>query len=61
MAAAFAGVGKASGAEVEATVKTFKCGACGNTVYFENVQCLTCGQLARLPVRAARDGDAWRP
>jgi hypothetical protein len=25
-------------------VKTFKCGACGNTVYFENVQCLRCGQ-----------------
>jgi hypothetical protein len=24
-------------------VKTFKCGACGNTVYFENVQCLRCG------------------
>jgi hypothetical protein len=24
-------------------VKTFKCGACGSTVYFENVQCLRCG------------------
>jgi hypothetical protein len=25
-------------------VKTFKCGSCGNTVYFENVQCLSCGR-----------------
>lgn len=24
-------------------MKTFKCGSCGNTVYFENVQCLSCG------------------
>lgn len=24
-------------------MKTFKCGACGNTVYFENVRCLRCG------------------
>ena len=24
-------------------MKTFKCGACGSTVYFENVQCLRCG------------------
>ena len=24
-------------------MKTFNCGACGNTVYFENVQCLRCG------------------
>ena len=24
-------------------MKTFKCGACGNTVYFENMQCLRCG------------------
>jgi hypothetical protein len=24
-------------------VKTFKCGACGNTVYFENIRCLRCG------------------
>ncbi len=24
-------------------MKTFKCGACGNTVYFENMQCLHCG------------------
>jgi hypothetical protein len=24
-------------------VKTFRCGACGNTVYFENFQCLRCG------------------
>jgi hypothetical protein len=24
-------------------VKRFKCGACGNTVYFENMQCLQCG------------------
>ena len=24
-------------------MKTFKCGACGNTVYFENVKCLRCG------------------
>jgi hypothetical protein len=24
-------------------VKTFKCGGCANTVYFENVQCLRCG------------------
>ncbi len=26
-------------------MKTFKCGACGNTVYFENVKCLNCGHL----------------
>ena len=32
-----------SGARVEDPVKTFKCGSCGSTVYFENVQCLTCG------------------
>lgn len=24
-------------------VRTFKCGACGNTVYFENIKCLRCG------------------
>jgi hypothetical protein len=24
-------------------VQTYSCGACGNTVYFENVQCLRCG------------------
>ncbi len=24
-------------------MKTFKCGSCASTVYFENVQCLTCG------------------
>ena len=30
-------------AGIEGTVKTFKCGACGNTVYFENMQCLRCG------------------
>jgi hypothetical protein len=24
-------------------VKRFKCGACGNTIYFENMQCLQCG------------------
>jgi hypothetical protein len=24
-------------------VKPFKCGSCGNTVYFENVKCLSCG------------------
>jgi len=30
-------------AVIEDTVKTFKCGACGNTVYFENMQCLRCG------------------
>lgn len=24
-------------------MKTFKCGACNNTVYFENMQCLQCG------------------
>ena len=24
-------------------MKKFKCGACGNTVYFENVRCLYCG------------------
>jgi len=24
-------------------LKTFECGACGNTVYFENLQCLRCG------------------
>ena len=24
-------------------MKTFKCSACGNTVYFENVRCLRCG------------------
>jgi len=24
-------------------VKTFKCDACGNTVYFENIRCLRCG------------------
>jgi hypothetical protein len=24
-------------------VQTFKCGVCGNTVYFENIQCLRCG------------------
>jgi hypothetical protein len=34
-------------------VITFKCGACGNTVYFDNVKCLSCGhalgfQSARL-------------
>jgi hypothetical protein len=28
---------------IEDRVKTFKCGACGNTVYFENMQCLECG------------------
>ncbi len=27
----------------EDTVQTYKCGACGNTVYFENIQCLRCG------------------
>lgn len=26
-------------------MKTFKCGACGNTVYFENMQCLRCGHV----------------
>jgi hypothetical protein len=34
-------------------VKTFKCGSCANTVYFDNVKCLSCGhalgfQSARL-------------
>ena len=24
-------------------MKKFKCGACGNTVYFENIHCLSCG------------------
>lgn len=24
-------------------MKTFKCGSCGNTVYFENLQCMQCG------------------
>ena len=24
-------------------MKTFKCDACGNTVYFENIRCLKCG------------------
>ncbi|MEI9900853.1 MAG: putative zinc-binding peptidase [Hyphomicrobium sp.] len=24
-------------------MQTYKCGACGNTVYFENIQCLRCG------------------
>lgn len=24
-------------------MKTFKCGACSNTIYFENMQCLRCG------------------
>lgn len=27
----------------EVRVKTFECGACGNTVYFKNVRCLQCG------------------
>lgn len=26
-------------------MRTFKCGACGHTVYFGNVQCLNCGNL----------------
>lgn len=26
-------------------MRPFKCGACGSTVYFENVQCLNCGHL----------------
>lgn len=26
----------------EDRVQTFKCGACGNTVYFENIKCLRC-------------------
>jgi len=48
-------------------VKTFKCGSCGNTVYFENVQCLTCGralgfEAARLEIiaLAADAGPPWR-
>lgn len=27
----------------EDRVQTFNCGACGNTVYFENIKCLRCG------------------
>jgi hypothetical protein len=43
-------------------VKTFKCGACGNTVFFENVKCLNCGHLlgfnsARLEMIALANVD----
>lgn len=53
-------------AGVEDRVKTFKCGACGNTVYFENLQCLRCGhplgfRSDKLEIRAiveAGEGDS---
>ena len=43
-------------------MKTFKCGACGNTVYFENIQCLRCGHPLgfhpdRLEMRALVEAD----
>ncbi len=48
-------------------VKTFKCGSCGSTVYFENVQCLSCGRaLGFQPERleiitlAPDAGPPWR-
>lgn len=55
--------GGAGNSGVENRVKTFKCGACGNTVYFENVQCLRCGhplgfRSDKLEIRALTDeGD----
>jgi hypothetical protein len=31
------------GGHDEVAVKTYECGACGNTIYFENVECVRCG------------------
>jgi len=53
----------AGGGGIEVTVKTFECGACGNTVYFENVQCVHCGHVlgfhpARLEMAALAPAGA---
>lgn len=53
---------------IEPAMKLFKCQACGNIVYFENVSCEVCGhRLAYRPAQTEMTaieplgGNAWKP